>query len=215
VGRIPTDDRLTVASDINFARGHGLLERHRTASGALGSWQANRLGPVGDHIVIRNVYGKVELATGTHGRTLCIVGLQEFRTMSATACQRIQWSTLASHYHHCRRSQMSWHFQTVFVKFSGSASNQGHPFPGVADFSSPDQLLKISKAECALKSFHMSYHESDHHFKFQRIAIRDVMIAGPSVRFNIETGLKDDSDDANAYAGEVEVLVIADVSPLE
>lgn len=112
---------------------------------------------------------------------------------------------------------MTWQFQTVFVSFSGgsNASDQGHPFPGVAVFGKPDQLLKISKAECALKSFHMRYHESDHHFKFQRVAIRDVMIAGPSVRFNVETGLKDDSNDANTYVGEVEVLVIADVSPLE
>jgi hypothetical protein len=29
--------------------------------------------------------------------------------------------------------------------------------------------------------------------------------------FNVETALKDDTDDPNAYLGEVEVLVIADV----
>jgi hypothetical protein len=108
---------------------------------------------------------------------------------------------------------MGWQFQTVFVEVSGgtSASDQNHPFPGVANFGEPDKILVVQKAECALKSFHIGYKESDHNFFFQRIAIRDVLIAGSSVRFNVETALKDDTDDANAYLGEVEVLVIADV----
>ena len=55
--------------------------------------------------------------------------------------------------------------------------------------------------------------QSDHNFNYQRIAIRDVLITGSAVRFNVETALKDDTDDANAYLGEVEVLVIADVYP--
>lgn len=108
---------------------------------------------------------------------------------------------------------MGWQFQTVFVEVSGgtSASDQNHPFLGVANFGKPDKILVVQKAECALKSFHVRYKESDHNFSYQRIAIRDVLIAGSSVRFNVETALKDDTNDANAYLGEVEILVIADV----
>jgi hypothetical protein len=108
---------------------------------------------------------------------------------------------------------MGWQFETVFVEVSGgtSASDQNHPFLGVANFGKPDKILVVQKAECALKSFHVRYIESDHNFSYQRIAIRDVLIAGSSVRFNVETALKDDTDDANAFLGEVEVLVIADV----
>jgi hypothetical protein len=32
--------------------------------------------------VIRNVYDKVELATGSHDRKLCVLDLQEFRAKS-------------------------------------------------------------------------------------------------------------------------------------
>jgi hypothetical protein len=76
---------------------------------------------------------------------------------------------------------MGWQFQTVFVEVSGgtSASDQNHPFLGVASFGKPDQILEVRKAECALKSFHIRYIESDYNFSYQRIAIRDVLIAGP------------------------------------
>jgi len=112
---------------------------------------------------------------------------------------------------------MVWHFRTVSVKVSGGDNGiQGHPFPGEVNFQKPNQpFVEVRKAECAIKSFHIGYKQSDHHFKFQRIAIRDVMLAGPGVRFNVETALKDDSNDFNAYTGEVEVLVIADVVPLQ
>ena len=110
---------------------------------------------------------------------------------------------------------MGWHFQTVFVEVSGgtNVSDQNHSFPGEVNFGRPDKIFEVRRAECALKSFHIGYKQSDHNFKYQRIAIRDVRIAGSGVRFNVETSLKDDTDDANPYLGEVEVLVIADVYP--
>jgi hypothetical protein len=37
------------------------------------------------------------------------------------------------------------------------------------------------------------------------------VIAGSTLRFNVETALMEDSEDAKAYLGEVEVLVIADI----
>jgi hypothetical protein len=40
---------------------------------------------------------------------------------------------------------MGWQFQTVFVEVSGgtSASDQNHPFLGVANFGKPDKIFVV------------------------------------------------------------------------
>jgi hypothetical protein len=69
---------------------------------------------------------------------------------------------------------------------------------------------RIRKAEAALKSFHVSYSQSDHHFFFERVAIRDIEIHDSDVHFSTFLIISDDSNDAGTFFGEVEVLVIAE-----
>jgi hypothetical protein len=105
---------------------------------------------------------------------------------------------------------MALAFETVMVPIVGGFQpHQDSPATPKATAKFPVGT-HIRKAQAALKSFHVSYTLSDHHFFFERVAIRDMEIHHSEVHFSVFLIISDDSDTAGTFFGEVEVLVIAD-----
>jgi hypothetical protein len=105
---------------------------------------------------------------------------------------------------------MALAFRSVFVKITDESFGRGDQLQQTASFGSPSNVV-VRAADCAIKSFHVGFRESDHNIFFERIAIHNVILAASEVFFDVFAKLRDDTDDPNMYDAEVEVLVIADV----
>src|SRR5262245_22151895 len=105
---------------------------------------------------------------------------------------------------------MALAFETVKVKIDGGFQH-GADFPATPKATAKFKAgTQIRTAEAMLKSFHVSYSLSDHHFLFERVAIRDIEIHDSEVHFSVFLIISDDSDELGIFFGEVEVLVIVD-----
>jgi hypothetical protein len=103
---------------------------------------------------------------------------------------------------------MGLSFRKVHVEVTGIGPSNGAVGSGLARWGIG---VKIHHAEVALRGFRIGYFEGDHHFRFQRIELADVVINNGDVEFEVFMKLEDDTTDTNKFKGEVEVLVIADV----